>query len=57
MEAEMATRMSIIVGVILSFLWFAYLFGQILNTTIIIALGALGVIGGIVAIMKNSPPL
>lgn len=54
LEAEMATRFSIILGIILSFLWFLYLFGQIFSTTITIAMVTLGVIVVIVILLRGS---
>lgn len=53
MEAELSARLSLIVAVIISFLWFLYLFGQIFSTTITIAVSALGIILVIVLFLKG----
>ena len=53
MEAEMASRFSVIVGVILSFLWFLYLFGQIFNTTVTIVIVTLGILAGVVFVLRG----
>jgi hypothetical protein len=54
MDADQATKISIVIGIIFSFLWFLYLFGQIFNMTITIAVGALVVITLIVYFMRGS---
>jgi drug/metabolite transporter (DMT)-like permease len=53
LDAELSTKMSIIIGVIFSFLWFLYLFGQIFDTTIQIGLGVLIVVCGIVWFLRE----
>ncbi len=53
LDAEMSTKMSIIIGVIFSFLWFLYLFGQIFDTTISIGLGVLIVVCAIIWFMRE----
>lgn len=54
MDADMATKMSLVIGIIFSFLWFLYLFGQIFNMTITIAVAVLVVITLIVYFMRGS---
>lgn len=53
LDAELSTKMSIIIGVILSFLWFLYLFGQIFDTTILIGLGVLIVVCAIIWFLRE----
>jgi len=55
MDGEMATKLSIILAFILSFLWFLYIFGQIFDATIKIALGVLIVIGGLMFFLREKP--
>jgi len=43
-EYDMATKLSIVLGVILSYLWFLYNFGQVFNFMMIAALGLLIVV-------------
>ena len=57
MEAEMSTKLSIILAVVLSFLWFLYIFGQIFETTIKIALGVLLFICVVVYFLRDKPEM
>jgi hypothetical protein len=41
LDANNSTKISIVVGIILSYLWFLYLFGQIFDTMLTIAMGVL----------------
>ncbi|MCD4782357.1 MAG: hypothetical protein K8T10_00855 [Candidatus Eremiobacteraeota bacterium] len=56
MEADTATKLSIIIGVILSFLWFLYIFGQIFDLIINIAVGVLIFIGILVYFLREKQP-
>lgn len=56
MEADTATKLSIIIGVILSFLWFLYIFGQIFDLIIKIAVGVLIFIGILIYFLREKPP-
>ena len=53
LDAAMSTKMSIIIGVIFSFLWFLHLFGQIFDTTISIGLGVLIVVCAIIWFLRE----
>jgi len=56
MEADTATKLSMIIGVVLSFLWFLYIFGQIFDLIINIALGVLIFIGILVYFLREKKP-
>lgn len=45
LEADLATNLSIVIGVILSFLWFLYLFGQIFDMIMKIVIGVFILVG------------
>lgn len=53
MEADAATRFTVVIGIILAFLWFLFIFGRIFDTIINIAVGVLLFIAALVLILRE----
>lgn len=53
-QGDLASKISVVLAALLSYLWFLYLFGQIFNTMISIAFGVLIVVLGLVYFFQSS---
>jgi p-aminobenzoyl-glutamate transporter AbgT len=53
MEYDVATKFSIVTGVLLSYLWFVYTFGQVLNFMMMAAFGVIVVVILILLLLKR----
>jgi drug/metabolite transporter (DMT)-like permease len=55
LEADLATNLSVVIAIILSFLWFLYLFGQIFDMIMKIVIGVLIFIGILMFFLREKP--